>query len=139
MDRRFPGYLKALAACGLPREERLYMRVPGKVDQIEAYLETYYAEHQSLPAAIICESSGIGFRLLRFAARQGVSVPERLSVIAIGSSRFSSLSYPSLSTIENPLYEMGYTGCQLLFNSIEGKPTQSIITLEWRFVPRESS
>ena len=139
LDRRFRGYLKALEACDLPMEERLYMRVPGKAEQIETFLETYYTVHKSLPMAILCESSGIGFRLLRFAARKGVSVPEQLSVIAIGTSRFSSLSYPSLSTIENPLYEMGYTGCQLLFNLIEGKPTQSIITLEWRFVPRESS
>ena len=139
LDRRFRGYLKALAACGLPAEERLCMRAPGKAEEIEEYLEAYYAEHQRLPAAILCESAGIGFRLLRFAARKGVTVPEQLSVIAIGSSRFSTLSYPALSTIENPLYEMGYTGSQLLFNLIEGKPAQSIITLEWRFVPRESS
>lgn len=139
LDRRFRGYLKALETCGFPAEERLYMRIPGREEQIEAYLETYYREQKTLPPAILCENSGIGFRLLRFAARKGVSVPAQLSVIAIGSSRFCPLSYPSLSAIENPLYEMGYTGCQLLFDLIEGKPTQSIITLEWRFIPRESS
>ncbi len=138
-DRRFKGYLKALNEVGFPQEEHLFLKIPGSEEETQAYLEYYFREHQSLPPAILCETSGLGFHLLRFAAEKGVKVPEQLAVVAIGTSRFSLLSYPSLSAIESPLYEMGNTACQLLFDIIEGKSTQSIVTLEWVFVPRESS
>ncbi len=81
----------------------------------------------------------MGFRLLRYAARNGIRVPQDLSVVAIGSSRFAPLSVPALSTIEGPLYEMGAAGCKMLFDIIEGHAPTTPVVLEWSYVPRESS
>jgi DNA-binding LacI/PurR family transcriptional regulator len=62
-----------------------------------------------------------------------------LAVVAIGTSRFSHLTFPALSTIESPLYEMGYSGVEMLFDIMEGNPTKNLAVFEWTFVPRESS
>lgn len=140
-DRRYAGYIKALQHLELaePTDSPL-SHLPGDSDEhMEAALSEYSRKNSGLPRAILCETVSLGFRLLRYAARNGIRVPAELSVVAIGSSRFAPLSVPALSTIEGPLYEMGAAGCRMLFDTIEGRTATAPVVLEWSYVPRESS
>jgi len=140
-DRRYAGYVSALERSGMavPPESPL-SHLPGDSDDdIAAAIGQYIRKNSTLPRAILCETVTIGFRLLRYAAKNGIRIPEDLAVVAIGSSRFAHLSVPALSTIEGPLYEMGATGCRMLFDAIEGRAASAPVVLEWSYVPRESS
>lgn len=138
-DRRFIGFCQAMKGCGLSLHSSLQFKTPDDEDRIEAELERFLAGQTQLPQALICETPGIGFRLLRLLARRKIRVPEEIAVIAIGSSTFSPLTYPAMSTIESPLYKMGFTAATMLFDIIDNNPAPNAVVLEWAFVPRESS
>lgn len=140
-SRKYAGYLNALSHLGVttPPESPLSTLADDSEAQIESALNEYVRKNSGLPQAVLCETVSMGFRLLRYAARNGIRVPQDLSVVAIGSSRFAPLSVPALSTIEGPLYEMGAAGCKMLFDIIEGHAPTTPVVLEWSYVPRESS
>lgn len=138
-DRRFNGYCQAMQACALLLDSSLQFKTPDDEDRIEAELDRFFADQTRLPEALICETPGIGFRVLRFLARRKISVPEAIAVIAIGSSKFSPLTYPAMSTIESPLYKMGFSGAKMLFDIMDDNPIPNSVILEWAFIPRESS
>jgi len=140
-DRRFGGYVRALRRLGLyESQESLLIPVSGDTDRdLVTTLDEYCGKHARLPRAILCETARMGFCLLRYAARMGIRVPSELAVVAIGSSSYAELSFPALSTIEGPLYDMGATGIRMLFDIIEGRSPQTPVVLDWSYMPRESS
>jgi len=138
-DRRYNGYITAMERCGIPVEDNILLNTAGAEDDIEKCFESYFKGNKNIPGAAFCETTGIGFRFLRYAAKNGIKIPEDIAIIAIGVSMFSSMSYPSLSTIESPVYDMGYTGCEMLFDIMDGKVSNNVVVLEWKFTPRGSS
>lgn len=138
-DRRYSGYVKALGNNHLPLGDDMQLKLPEGEEEELIFLNAYFEKMGRAPQAVICETSQMGFRVLRYAAEKGIKVPGEMSVIAIGTSRFSNLSYPPLSAIQAPLYDMGLSGTEMLFDIIENKVTNDIVVLEWSFVPRKSS
>lgn len=137
-SRRFTAYLNALKERRIVPDPAWFFKTPGFDGDIAGAV-TRFLDQRPLPRAVLCETNRIAFHLLRQAAQRGLRIPDQLIVIAIGTTKFSALTYPSLSTIESPLSEMGYLGCEMLFNLIEQKPTNHLVVLNWSFIPRESS
>ncbi len=137
-DRRYPEYVKAIEGCGMKVHDDLVVRFDAFEEGTEGIFDGFMAKAQ-VPCAVISDSNNLAFSLLKYAARKGIKVPEQLAVIAIGSSRFADLSYPSLSTVQAPLYEMGYKGAEMLFDIMDGNIINDVVTLEWSFAPRDSS
>lgn len=138
-DRRFAGYMNAMKACGIDVDERLLYKWPGSEEEADVNFDSFFSQLDKIPSAVFCDTNNLGFRLLKYAAKNGIRIPDDMAVIAFGVSRFSELSYPSLSAIESPLYDLGFTGCQMLFDIMLGSPSSNIVVLEWMFVPRDSS
>jgi DNA-binding LacI/PurR family transcriptional regulator len=138
-DRRYNGYVKAIEHFGLPFDESILLKLPESEDEESEFLDAYFKKAECIPRAVICETANLGFRLLKYAAAKGIRIPTDMAVIAIGTSRFSNLSYPSLSAIEAPLYDMGVTGTGMLFDIIEDNAVSDVVVLEWTFIQRESS
>ena len=61
------------------------------------------------------------FIILKAAARMGLKVPDSLGVISLDNELFSPYLYPSLTTIDEPLYEIAKEAAQILFENISGK------------------
>ncbi|HOP75750.1 MAG TPA: LacI family DNA-binding transcriptional regulator [Bacillota bacterium] len=137
-DRRYATFHKMMEEMQFKLDPSLMIKMPDS-DEAESAIAHFFNTRSSLPDAIICEAPGIGFRLLRYLAKTGIRVPETLSITAFGTSKFSPLTYPALSAIESPLYEMGYSAAEMLFNIMSGQPTDNLVVLKWQYVKRESS
>lgn len=137
-DRRYAAFHKTMEAMNFKLDPSLMVKMPDS-DDAEMAIADFFNNRSSLPDAIICEAPGIGFRLLRYLAKTGIRVPETLSVTAFGTSKFSPLTYPALSAIESPLYQMGYSAAEMLYNIMNGQPTDNLVVLKWQYVKRESS
>ena len=96
---RYQGYLRALADCGLPTEEELVI-CAGSFDIGDAY--------RALGA----------MRALREAGRR---VPEDCSVIAIDGLTMSEYFHPMLTTLCQPMEEMGRRSVEILMDMIHGR------------------
>jgi DNA-binding LacI/PurR family transcriptional regulator len=137
-DRRWASFQQIMKQIALPIDEAFLGKTPGIEDEVEGSIDQFIEKCIELPNAIVCETPGTAFRLFRCLARRGIQVPDQIAVVAIGTSRFSHLTYPALSTVESPLYEMGFSGAEMLLNVIAGNPYKNLPAFEWTFVPRES-
>lgn len=104
---RYQGYLRALADCGLPTEEELVIRA-GSFDIGDAYRAT--AERLRRGAdftAVFSIADNMALGAMRALREAGCRVPEDCSVIAIDGLTMSEYFHPMLTTLCQPMEEMG--------------------------------
>jgi LacI family transcriptional regulator len=81
------------------------------------------------PTAILAGNDRMALEALRAARDAGVSVPEQLSIVGFDDRLEASLVTPGLTTIRQPLLEIGREAARLLIEEIahpgETTPTQS--------------
>ena len=89
--------------------------------------------------SVIASNDVHGLAILKEALRRGIKVPEELQIIGYDDIPFSQMVYPSLATIAQPAYEMGYKGAELLCRVMENQPIdKKIIQLPVLLKQRET-
>ncbi|MCA0172537.1 LacI family DNA-binding transcriptional regulator [Bacillus sp. RAR_GA_16] len=90
-------------------------------------------------SAIFCASDLMAFGVMRAAKRVGREVPEELSIIGYDNIILSSYVTPSLTTISQDMFQIGYSAAELLIDLLEGgnPPRSKIVSHE--LVVREST
>lgn len=90
-------------------------------------------------SAIFCASDLMAFGVMRAAKRVGREVPEELSIIGYDNIILSSYVTPSLTTISQDMFKIGYSAAELLIDLLEGgnPPRSKIVSHE--LVVREST
>jgi LacI family transcriptional regulator len=68
---------------------------------------------------VIASNDIVGIAILHEALRLGKKIPEDVQIIGYDDIPQSSLSYPALSTIRQPAYEMGREAAALLIKLIK--------------------
>ena len=104
--RRVEGFREGLAAAGIAVDEALF--VPGRFDfasGIEAG-EALLAQPQP-PTAVFATNDEMALGVLTLAHRIGLRVPEDLSVTGFDDTTASLTSWPPLTTVRQPLEDMG--------------------------------
>lgn len=136
---RYQGYIQALSRYSIPYNENYILKVSENNESMYDILDEYFEKLDEMPSAVICDRATLAFNFIKYASRKGINIPKDIAVTAIGTSNFSSYSNPSLSAVEAPLYDMGYTGCEMLFDIMNKKETDEVVVLEWKFIIRDSS
>lgn len=91
------------------------------------------------PTAIFAASDVMALELIDEAKKQNIRIPEELSVIGFDDNPLNSYSPVKLSTVSQPLVEMGRLGVEhlnQLFSGTEKVPVK--VSLETKYVERES-
>jgi LacI family transcriptional regulator, galactose operon repressor len=92
------------------------------------------------PTAIFAFNDSIAFGALRAARDRGLRVPEDLSVVGFDDIEPATLVTPALTTVHQPLSEMGRTAVNVLVRLLEGRASETPhIELATRLVVREST
>lgn len=91
------------------------------------------------PDALLAGSPRFGLISLRCALSLNLKVPEQLKIVALGSSNFFSITYPSLTAVELPLYDMGFHSAEMLAERMKGNDVEKAIVLPSELVVRDSS
>lgn len=79
--------------------------------------------------------------LIKVAKKQNLRVPEELKVIGFSNWAISMLYEPSISTVDQPGFEMGMKAAQLLFSKISAtsKASEETVIVKTKVIRRESS
>lgn len=116
---RYQGYVRALAAHGLPLEQELVIEA-GSFDIRQSYLamqRRLLAGAQFTALFAISDNMAIGaMRALREAGRR---IPEDCSVIAIDGLTVSDYINPTLTTLCQPMEHMGRRSVEILLDMVE--------------------
>ncbi|RUT31588.1 LacI family transcriptional regulator [Paenibacillus zeisoli] len=124
---RVEGYMKALKDHGIPcMEEYIAYGDFGFASGCSAMEELL---KRSLDfTAVFAASDEMAIGVLSVAARRGIRVPDELSVIGYDNVELAEMVVPPLTTVNQPLNEMGSNACEKLIDMIEtGKISQNSI------------
>ena len=95
---------------------------------------------QTPPTAVFCFNDEMAIGVLDYANRVGRSVPESLSVIGFDDIRFSRYMRPALTTISQPMLDIGRETVRLLLGVLQGTVTTPVsITLPHKLEIRSST
>lgn len=117
---RLEGYLAALHDNHLPVEENLILRETNGNNSFY-YLTKNMLSVKPWPDAIFATSDPKAIVILHALHDMGVRIPEDISVLGFDNVGLSSLVEPPLSTVSQPLYEMGVVAATKLINQIRYK------------------
>lgn len=89
--------------------------------------------------AIVFANDALALGFLRVAHERNVRVPHDVSVTGFDGLPLGALSWPSLTTVAQPIRDMGRVACRRLFEAIATPGTVEQIQFRMTLVPRESS
>ena len=117
---RKEGYLKALKDNQIPVREELLIQCPCSVEF------GYHAMEQILqlklhPTAVFCVSDDMAVGALDCTLDKGLSVPDDISFVGFDDIELSQVVRPKLTTIHQPIKEIGRESARLLIDIIENK------------------
>jgi LacI family transcriptional regulator len=136
---RVDGYRSALERAGLPFD-------PALVLYGDFHHEGGFARASELldlpdrPTAIFAGSDQQAFGVYQAARQHGLRIPEDLSVVGFDELPVTRWASPPLTTIRQPLAEMGRTAAEMLGDLINGRDLRaSRIELSTELIVREST
>jgi LacI family transcriptional regulator len=125
VEARLDGYRAALASAGVLPEPALIRRgnldVPDGRDAARTLLDL-----REPPTAIFAFNDNMAIGALQAARERGIDVPGRLSIVGFDALEASRLVTPTLTTVRQPLEEMGRLAVQLLLRLIEGQRSETM-------------
>ncbi|MPN40418.1 HTH-type transcriptional repressor CytR [bioreactor metagenome] len=78
--------------------------------------------------------------VIRAARRYGLQVPADIMVVGFDNVDLAVMTTPSLTTISQPRYQMGYTACNLLLERLNDANAEvKSMLLETELIVREST
>jgi LacI family transcriptional regulator len=136
---RIAGYQDALRAHGLPYNPELV--VTGNFEHTGGEVgAVHFLALDDPPTAIFACNDQMAFGTIRTLRRRGVRVPEDMSVIGFDDIAEASISYPPLTTVRQPLYDMGRLAAEYICRVIDGVETERLqTTLMTELIVRQST
>lgn len=135
---RLEGYKDALMDVDIPfRKEWV---IEGKFEMEKARTETINLLKASPDiTALFCASDLMAIGALNGAKQLKLKVPEDLSIVGFDDIVLASYVTPSLTTISQDKYEIGFSATTLLIDIMQKKATQHKVILENKLVIRYST
>ena len=92
------------------------------------------------PTAIFGFNDNVAIGALHAARKRGLSVPDDLSVVGFDDTELAVIVTPQLTSVRQPLAEMGRMGVSLLIRILEGQRVDALrVELATKLVVREST
>jgi LacI family transcriptional regulator len=142
MNHRLEGATRAFAEAGVALDPDLI--VVGALPQFEmgytAALRLLNTAPASRPTAVFALTDVMAVGVMHAAAELGLSIPRDLSVIGFDDIPAAKYIIPELTTVAQPIYQMGEAAAQTLIRHIQDDTLAlETIQLETRLVKRSST
>ncbi|HET9288367.1 MAG TPA: LacI family DNA-binding transcriptional regulator [Gaiella sp.] len=138
-EERRDGYQAALAAAGVLASPELVRSGNFEIPDGHAGARELLALDDP-PTAIFACNDNMAVGVLRAAAEAGLRVPGDLSIVGFDDSELARVTTPALTTVRQPLEEMGRMAVSLLSRLIDGQRVETLrVELATRLVVRGST
>lgn len=135
--KRYEGYEKALADSGIELDPGLLyygdLKAPAGYKGVNAILENSEID------AVFCASDEIAMGVINALRDKGLRCPEDVDVIGFNDIYQASIFFPKITTVAQPMYDMGSVGMRMLIKIINNKPLdEEQYQLQYHIVERDS-
>ena len=140
---REAGYAKALSECRVAMDHRLIGMTGFQIEAGSSAFEAMWREvgqHLSeMPSAVFAVSDEVAMGVIYAARRNGIRVPEDLSVIGVDNHDMSYLF--ELTTIGQPVREQGRMAARMLLDHVRmgGTPAAQVIRMRPGLITRRTT
>jgi LacI family transcriptional regulator, repressor for deo operon, udp, cdd, tsx, nupC, and nupG len=135
---RLKGYRQALLEHDIGVENVLIQEGDHSVESGFNQMNKFLALNQT-PTAIFAANDSMAMGAVKAVKAQGLRVPEDVAVVGFDNIQFSEIFEPALTTIAQPLIEMGKRSMELLLKQIKGEPlTKKQHVLDTKLIIRDS-
>ena len=135
---REAGYRQALDNAGIDFDEQLIQEGDYQHESAVAATERLLDLPQP-PTAIFAANDISALAALSVAADRGLAVPGDLSIVGFDDIPAAAQSIPALSTVRQPLHEMGAHAVRLLLSLLDGEEASAPQQLPAVLVPRDTT
>lgn len=134
---RYDGYVSALKDNDMELDKKITyfggMKVSDGYKGINVILESSEID------SVFCASDEIAMGAINALRDKGKNIPEDIDVIGFNDIDFASIFYPKITTISQPMYDMGSVGMRMLIKNINKKPLdEDQYLLNYHLVERDS-
>ncbi|SDW78438.1 LacI family DNA-binding transcriptional regulator [Paenibacillus sp. CF384] len=137
-QNRYSGYRNALASKGIRIIHEHIRFGDYKVKSGYAQMKELLRVSQR-PTAVFAVSDDMAVGAMNCIRDHNLRVPEDISVIGFDGSQLTELTRPTLTSMEQPIHEMGKETMRILLHQVEtGEVPSGDLVLEHRLVARES-
>lgn len=138
-QHRCAAYRSALAEYGISFDERLIAYASLEAESSGRALDALLALDEP-PTAVYMFNDRMAIEVLRYLARQGMRVPDQISVVGFDDIRSAGMVTPALTTIRHPIAEVaGQAVSILLAQRLDPTAAAVHLTLPVELVIREST
>lgn len=136
---RYQGYKRALEGAGIPVREE-YVRVGNYRYESGMEAAKYFLEQGKRPTAIFSATDEMAIGAIHAIQDAGLKVPEDVSVISVDNIRMASMVRPQLTTVAQPMYDIGAVSMRLLTKLMnKDSVEQSQVVLPHEIIRRKST
>lgn len=122
-EQRWLGFTQGMSAHGLPIDGELIFE--GDFTERSGQLGAHHLlEQPQPPTAILCNNDRMAFGAMREAQSHGKVVGRDVAIIGFDDIPLARYTHPALTTIQQPVQEIGSLLFRLLQAVIEGEPTE---------------
>jgi LacI family transcriptional regulator len=136
--KRLEGYTKALEKASIALHKEWI--VDGSfLDSIAEKVAYNLLQKSPEITAIFCASDLMALGVIKAANKLNIKVPEDLSIVGYDDIVLASYVTPTLTTISQDKYQMGYQAAELLINMLENNMAPHQRLLNTKLIIREST
>ncbi|MCA1021925.1 catabolite control protein A [Halobacillus litoralis] len=137
--RKVAGYKRAMSEKGIEDADKYIVTGDYSYDSGHEALEQIL-EMEEQPSAVFVSSDEMALGVIHGAQDRGIRVPEDMEVFGFDNTRLATMVRPTLSTVVQPMYDIGAVAMRLLtkFMNKEEVDEQNVV-LPHRIIERNST
>lgn len=135
---RYAGYRQALEEGGLPLEPQLVVHGDGRPEGAETAILNLLASPQP-PTAVFCYNDMSALGAMRQIRNHGLRIPTDISVVGFDDLYISQYLDPPLTTVRQPMRQMGRMAMETLLQIFAGAESGHDIKVPGELIVREST
>lgn len=100
----------------------------------------YFLRLEKRPETILVSSDEMALGVIHGLQDNGLKVPEDVAVVGFDNTRLATMVRPTLTTVMQPMYDIGAVSMRLLTKLLQGeKVAEKQVTLPHRIIERDST
>lgn len=137
---REKGYRQALEEAGLEINPSWISHVSTVDYKLALSNALYMLSLPNRPDALFTSSDVFAISAVNAAKQLHLNVPNDISIIGFDNIEFSTMVTPSITTVSQPCFQLGYQACELLIEKIDNPFTETKhIFLDTELIVRDST
>jgi LacI family transcriptional regulator len=117
---RLNGYLDALRKHNIARDSDLIFEAKGFTPEFGVEAARAMLDLAELPDAVFAINDGIAIGAMYVIKEAGIKIPDQISVVGFDDEPHSSYFIPPLTSVYQPVYELGMLSARILLQRLTG-------------------